>query len=458
MHSRVTVRTAKHIDVGYHLKIRAMLEGGEELSCDGWSVVIGGVGSRDSRGLVEEIGWVEGLCDRPGLTRNATAAKETNVAAAKTAPVAKPDDPVSASVNGRAPTDSAQHRLRTTSTPQLRNKAASQEVESPRPNSTFFGGSSASQAAESIQPTPSPARSGSRDVIAEAELQPRSLSPPPPIAPTPAQSSPYLSAEEEKRRLYNSARETANRQQQFRIQNADSPPPATYFTTNPSAEDEKRRLYEAAQITRDRLQSSVNENPVIGGMSAEDEKTRLHRAAVLRRDQLQGMTSPSSPPLASASEKVGLFEAAVSTRDEVQRAFSASPVRSNTSMSMSAAGSLSIRSNSILPTAEAEKKRLFENAKAIARQRKEEARIEFEKQKTLVEEMEREEMTMSRMELEEERARMEAELRMRDEQERARLAEERRIQLEFEIVSLYLLIYILVVVSPLISFASTGAS
>ncbi|KAL8280936.1 hypothetical protein RQP46_006615 [Phenoliferia psychrophenolica] len=73
-HSRVTVRTAKHVDVAYHLKVRAMLEGGEEVSVDGWGVFIGGLGSREAKGLMEEIGWVEGLCDRPGVIRDPRAA------------------------------------------------------------------------------------------------------------------------------------------------------------------------------------------------------------------------------------------------------------------------------------------------------------------------------------------------------------------------------------------------
>jgi hypothetical protein len=64
-HSRVTVQSAKHIVVQYHFKLRALFEGGEEVSIDQWRVTIGGVGHRVAKGLMEEIGWVEGLCDRP---------------------------------------------------------------------------------------------------------------------------------------------------------------------------------------------------------------------------------------------------------------------------------------------------------------------------------------------------------------------------------------------------------
>lgn len=35
-HMRTTIQTAKHIDVSYHLKIRAMLEGGDEIAIDHW--------------------------------------------------------------------------------------------------------------------------------------------------------------------------------------------------------------------------------------------------------------------------------------------------------------------------------------------------------------------------------------------------------------------------------------
>ena len=66
-HARVTVRTAKHIDVAYHVKIRAMLAGGDEVAVDHWPVTIGHCGVRDARALIDEIGYTEGLCDRAGL-------------------------------------------------------------------------------------------------------------------------------------------------------------------------------------------------------------------------------------------------------------------------------------------------------------------------------------------------------------------------------------------------------
>ncbi|GAA5992557.1 hypothetical protein JCM10908_002662 [Rhodotorula pacifica] len=64
---RMTVRTAKHIDIGYHLKIRAMLEGGDEISIDHWPVIVANIPTRSANGIVREIGWVQGLCDRPGM-------------------------------------------------------------------------------------------------------------------------------------------------------------------------------------------------------------------------------------------------------------------------------------------------------------------------------------------------------------------------------------------------------
>ncbi|KWU42045.1 hypothetical protein RHOSPDRAFT_27204 [Rhodotorula sp. JG-1b] len=64
---RMTVRTAKHIDISYHLKIRALLEDEEELAIDHWPVIVANIPTRTANGIVREIGWVPGLCDRPGL-------------------------------------------------------------------------------------------------------------------------------------------------------------------------------------------------------------------------------------------------------------------------------------------------------------------------------------------------------------------------------------------------------
>ncbi|GAA5963471.1 hypothetical protein JCM8115_003377 [Rhodotorula mucilaginosa] len=68
---RMTVRTAKHIDISYHLKIRVLLEsdqgqGEEELAIDHWPVIVANIPTRTANGIVREIGWVPGLCDRPG--------------------------------------------------------------------------------------------------------------------------------------------------------------------------------------------------------------------------------------------------------------------------------------------------------------------------------------------------------------------------------------------------------
>ncbi|BGP58709.1 hypothetical protein JCM8202v2_006386 [Rhodotorula sphaerocarpa] len=64
---RMTVRTAKHIDISYHPKIRAVLENDEdELAIDRWPVIVANVPTKIANGIIREIGWVQGLCDRPG--------------------------------------------------------------------------------------------------------------------------------------------------------------------------------------------------------------------------------------------------------------------------------------------------------------------------------------------------------------------------------------------------------
>lgn len=59
----------QHIDISYHLKVRAMLEGGDEISIDHWPVVVANIPTRTAIGIIREIGWVDGLCDRPGVAQ-----------------------------------------------------------------------------------------------------------------------------------------------------------------------------------------------------------------------------------------------------------------------------------------------------------------------------------------------------------------------------------------------------
>lgn len=44
-----------------------MLEGGGEVAIDNWPVVVGNVDQRTARGVMSNIGHVEGLCNRPGI-------------------------------------------------------------------------------------------------------------------------------------------------------------------------------------------------------------------------------------------------------------------------------------------------------------------------------------------------------------------------------------------------------
>ncbi|BGP44152.1 hypothetical protein JCM10449v2_008216 [Rhodotorula kratochvilovae] len=424
-HNRVTVRTAKHVDVAYHLKVRAMLEGGDEVAVDNWPVVIGNCDSRTAKGIMLDIGFVEGLCDRGGLAQPAPA--------------------------------------------------QAQALTSPRP---------APQRQASMHVSPAPTASPIHHPAAAEQLPP---------APSPIAS--YQDAALEKSRLLNSSfgpgesgfhvMNPSGQDELSRYRNSSTPPPPLAapapvrpaFVPSPSAEDEKRSYYEQATRQRDALQSSLRSSHGIAAPSPvsaaeprmsesldtpsiEDDHSASHqRAAIVRRDSRDGLSRPA-PVRAGASDRAGLRASQYVEGGPTFATAHLAPTRSNTIMALSGSD-VSVSPPAMpsppavaeparspprehptspaallgrsLTTAEAEKRRLFLDAKEMARKRQEEARLELERQNQALAELEFEEAQLAyeaRLVAEAEDERREVERLAReafeaDRLERIRLDEER---------------------------------
>ncbi|KAK4053292.1 hypothetical protein OIO90_003904 [Microbotryomycetes sp. JL221] len=68
-HSVATLVTAKFMEVTYKLRVEVMLENGKQASLQDWPFVLGPFGRDKADELVKEIGWIDKLCQRPGLER-----------------------------------------------------------------------------------------------------------------------------------------------------------------------------------------------------------------------------------------------------------------------------------------------------------------------------------------------------------------------------------------------------
>ncbi|GAA5873044.1 hypothetical protein JCM8547_000014 [Rhodosporidiobolus lusitaniae] len=376
-HTRVTVRTAKHVDVAYHLKIRAMIEGGDEISVDNWSCVIGNVSSRVGQGIMNEIGWVEGLCDRPGLPSSSAAAD---------VPPTRPS-PLPASAPTRAiPASSPSPAQPPPSASPVLDRSF---VDSATEKARLLNGSSHL----------TPPSTGNFHV---ANPSPSPLPAPSPIRPSYAPTS----AEEEKRRYYEQATRSRDALQASLL-SANAPVPS------PTATD----------LTQKTGTGESALSP--GAASAEDDHAALHHAAVVTRNNgangLVRKVSCGDDLNAQDAPLVARAHLTTPARSNTTRAFSGSPVSFDPSpdrsppVSATTASAATILGRS-LTTAESEKRRLFMEAKETARRRQEEARLALEEQNRLLAEMDFEEAQNAY----EDRLIAEAELEKRTE-ERARL-------------------------------------
>ncbi|GAA5847535.1 hypothetical protein JCM9279_005284 [Rhodotorula babjevae] len=401
-HSRVTVRTAKHVDVAYHLKIRAMLEGGDEISVDHWPVLIGDCDSRTAKGIMRDIGWVEGLCDRAGL--------KTEPSSATSALEHEPARP------------EAQRQLsaRSASPPPVRAPARQDSEQlPPAPSPIASYQDAALEKSRLLQRTygsatgagfhvANPSSSHDRDTNHELDGDER-------FGPSSSSSSPPHHLE------------------------APAPLRPSPGALPPTAEDDKRSYYEHAARQRDALQLSVRGPDSLSAPSptsildhhrysesqhspsVEDDPASLHRAAIVHRASRDEL-SRSEP------ERSGLHSSHFIEGGPTFATAHLAPTRSNTIMALSGSD-VSTSTPSIssppppppppphvvepaapprdpptspaallgrsLTTAEAEKRRLFLDAKEMARKRQEEARLELERQNQALAELDFEEAQLA---------------------------------------------------------------
>lgn len=361
-----------------------MIEGGDEIAVDNWPVLIGNCDSRTAKGIMRDIGWVEGLCDRGGLASTP-------------------------SVHGPL-----QH-----------------EVE-PQPGLQHVS----SSLAPAINTAPE------RPQIEEL-----------PPAPSPIAS--YQDAALEKSRLLKStygtngstfhvANPSSNDESRYVPSSASSPslpaPAAirTSFAPLPSAEEEKRNYYEQATRQRDTLQSSARgtdsfsaPSPAsadhrysdsLHSPSVEEDPVSLQRAAIVHRESRDELSRPV--PARAETDRTGLRSSQYVESGPTFATAHLAPTRSNTIMALSGSD-VSVSPPSVaaapphaeptppppppreqptspaallgrsLTTAEAEKRRLFLDAKEMARKRQEEARLELERQNQALAELEFEEAQLA---------------------------------------------------------------
>ncbi|GAA5940828.1 hypothetical protein JCM3775_006824 [Rhodotorula graminis] len=412
-HTRVTVRTAKHVDVAYHLKVRAMLEGGDEISVDHWPVLIGDCDSRTAKGIMRDIGWVEGLCDRAGLSPSSSAnsAPEREHEQAHGPP--RPEAQRHASTRSTsppAPTMRAPVRQDNEQLPPASSPVASYQdaaLEKSRLLKSTYG--AANGAGFHVA---NPTSSHDREHDVDDRFSPSSSSSPPPPhhhleAPAPMRPSfgALSTAEDEKRSYY----EHTTRQRdalQLSVRGTDSlsaPSPTSLVDHH---HDQHHRY------------SSSQHSP-----SIEDDPPSVHRAAIVHRASRDELSRPAGAPRAE-SDRSGLRASQFVEGGPTFATAHLAPTRSNTTMALSGSD-VSISTPSIssppspapppvepapprdaptspaallgrsLTTAEAEKRRLFLDAKEMARKRQEEARLELERQNQALAELDFEEAQLA---------------------------------------------------------------
>lgn len=436
-------RSTQHLDVAYHLKIRAMIEGGDEVSIDNWPVVLGNVPSRQAKGIINDIGWVEGLCDRPGLNDVGAPVSTEQPAFASMA------RPALVSLNSSdRQTVQASPAI---STPQSQPPPPPAPVEDksrlpPMPSAASYGDEKARLLANS----PYGGSSGGGGSTA-----PLHVANPTPVSP----------------RSYGST----------------TPPPPlpsitgirSSFAPSPTAEEEKRRFYEQATRSRDILQSSLrasqdsHQRPSsiatngtrdgslgFSPVSLEDPgPVLLQKAMLVRRDDAPAPAQPSpyggvEVDSYAADTPLSNGQLGPPTRSNTMMALSGSevssippsvppppPVALNDGLQLPTSSSSTSFLGRSLTSAESEKRRLFLEAKEIARRRQEEARLELERQNRALAELEFEEaqnafeeklIVEAELERQEEERRKKEEYaaqqreRIRQEEERWRLEEEER--------------------------------
>lgn len=445
-----------------------MIEGGDELAVDEWPVVIGNVGRRESNGLMGDIGWVSDLCNRAGGEARGEAGARSSVVSpipgqAQVSFAAKrstsPDLPPSAPLIPSPPPTAG-----SAFSPRFANLDTTRAItqSDPPPRSDSFGHLDQQHPSQCLPVEADPYVSfnnGARSHEAPLHSETYSSSYRPtnpssnghqPSTPSPAPRPTFVpspTAAEEKLHLHQAAIQMREEQQARRVAQEEE---------RAKHEEALRRQVEmespspVSHNRRDTYDSSVSSTLPY----ADYEKASLHSAAIVRRQLVQdGLAKP--PHLRSVEENGALDSLNIHNDAPavVQARLAPAPIhRSNTTVAWNGSsvgggadsefpGSTPsppqpdllapqpqpqrelhplVRSQTILSGAEAEKRRLFEEAKERARQRQEEARIELEKQSALLANLEAEEMVRAQREYE-------IEMRMQEEEEvrRARALAER---------------------------------
>ncbi|GAA5989635.1 hypothetical protein JCM11641_002908 [Rhodosporidiobolus odoratus] len=388
-HTRVTIRTAKHVDVAYHLKIRAMIEGGDEISVDNWPVVISNVSARVAKGIMSDIGWVEGLCDRPGIAGDLEPSPQAPAPAQTQLPAIPPPLPIVQQNHTSLASSPTPAQPPPSASPVLDRSFVDSATEKARLLSGSYLAPPGSYHVANPSATPD---------TSAPPIRHQAATPPPLAAPAPVRQNSYFAsptAEEEKRLYYENATRSRDALQSSLRSNNNNEPAASPTTTD---------------LTQ-RTGSGTGES--MRSPTAEDEKVALHQAAILRRDQIQNGINHRESPQRSQTQG----PAYVNDDAPLVAMGQLGPARSNTMMAFSgsdvssaapppppppppgqtsplSAGASSVSAALLgrsLTTAENEKRRLFLEAKETARRRQEEARLELERQNRVLAEMDFEE-------------------------------------------------------------------
>lgn len=378
-----------------------MIEGGDEIAVDNWPVVIGNVNARVARGIINDIGYVEGLCERAGLTPSSNGTTNED---------RSPISPILDSQTLSIP-------------PHARNSSHLQPPDSPLPA------------------VPSP-QLHSPATYSDASTEKRQL-----LEARSNGTSSFHVSNPTNDHTSQSTSQPIDRYAQ--VSTPERPQPLRpKFAPSPTAEEEKRRYYEAATKSRDVLQGlRVNQDSTQSEIASPASDFSRYPG------MSNGSTVTTNPPSPFAVHEASVLKITRPSEDyeAPSRSYGANITRSNTTLAasgseVSSAGddrspshqpapppppppvqlstSLTVGAalGRSLTTAESEKKRLFLEAKEMARIRQEEARLELERQNRVLEDFEFEEAQRDF----EERLITEAEDERRKAEEQEREAFERR--------------------------------
>lgn len=368
----------QYIEVSYHLKIRAMIEGGHEIALE-WPVLINHCGRRESNALMREIGWVEGLCDRADASRTQSA---PSVAERRLSRPMSPDLPPSAPL---------------ASSPSF-GTVSSAALPVSQPSSMHT---------ESIH-------SSSQPHVSPIIRDSRAPSPPPALSYS---FVPSPTAAEEKRRLHEQASRTRDDTQAWRAREIEAEASAERLARESQAPPEDLKAAYGAvhassngngpsRLSYSALRQAGGPPTIVTPREfvqralgkAPEQRTQEEKDAL--EDLLNGQLGSSSG-IARSNTMVAWSGSTVSeaTSPNEARDPSANQAENLSSppVTSTAAPPALLRSQTMLSSAEQEKKRLFEAAKETARQRQAEAQAELERQNAVLREMEEREAEEERL-------------------------------------------------------------